>query len=187
MEPKLQSRKLPSVAVLKKWSKRAGSSSHDPKSREFDALPELTCARHTNQIQGGISEEHGRTQRQIKRQLQSVSRVALLASGKTGLRLTVNRYNAHLDVLITLRQQPGGVDGHCGNFNGDSSDDTKQLILQREVTEVMPSPCEVIRHKGYLQRTCDFKVALANHQQHEGDIAISASIERPAPPQTFAR
>merc|ERR1711976_440254 len=40
--------------------------------------------------------------------------------------------------MITMRAQPGGQDGHCGNFNGDAADDTKELLQQRMVGQVSP-------------------------------------------------
>mmetsp|Transcript_54551 Transcript_54551/g.100982 ORF Transcript_54551/g.100982 Transcript_54551/m.100982 type:complete len:962 (+) Transcript_54551:64-2949(+) len=48
-----------------------------------------------------------------------------------GVQITVNRYAGHLDVLITMHQLPGGIDGHCGNCNHDASDDTTQQITER--------------------------------------------------------
>jgi len=49
----------------------------------------------------------------------------------SGLRLTVNRWSKHLDLIIHMRPQAGGQDGHCGNFNGDVADDTVDLIKAR--------------------------------------------------------
>jgi len=48
-----------------------------------------------------------------------------------GVRLTVNRWSKHLDVVIHMQAQSGGQDGHCGNFNGDAADDTVDLIKAR--------------------------------------------------------
>jgi len=48
-----------------------------------------------------------------------------------GVRLTVNRHKGHLDVLVSMHQVPGGLDGHCGNFNGNEKDDTTKLISER--------------------------------------------------------
>jgi len=45
--------------------------------------------------------------------------------------LTVNRWAKHIDAIIRMVQQPGGQDGHCGNFNGNPNDDTKELIDER--------------------------------------------------------
>jgi len=45
--------------------------------------------------------------------------------------LTVNRWARHIDAIIQMVQQPGGQDGHCGNFNGNPDDDTKELINER--------------------------------------------------------
>merc|ERR1712050_404581 len=48
-----------------------------------------------------------------------------------GVRVTVNRWAKHLDVLIAMRPQWGGQDGHCGNLNFDAKDDTLELISAR--------------------------------------------------------
>jgi len=54
-----------------------------------------------------------------------------------GVRLTVNRFSGHLDILITMHTLPGGIDGHCGNCNHDESDDTRQ-----QITERFGDPCD---------------------------------------------
>merc|ERR1711933_385779 len=48
-----------------------------------------------------------------------------------GVRLTVNRWSKHLDLVIHMLAQVGGQDGHCGNFNGAAGDDTLDLINGR--------------------------------------------------------
>merc|ERR1719512_190448 len=53
-----------------------------------------------------------------------------------GVRLTVNRWPEHLDVLLAMRPLLGGQDGHCGNFNGDASDDSARDIRRRQGAEV---------------------------------------------------
>jgi len=45
--------------------------------------------------------------------------------------LRVNRWSKHIDAIIRMPQQVDGQDGHCGNFNLDVSDDSKELILER--------------------------------------------------------
>jgi len=45
--------------------------------------------------------------------------------------LRVNRWAKHIDAIIRMPQQVEGQDGHCGNFNLDASDDSKELILER--------------------------------------------------------
>eukprot|EP00439_Symbiodinium_sp_Y106_P072551 s243_g13.t1 len=45
--------------------------------------------------------------------------------------ILVNRWPEHIDAIIRMPQQLYGQDGHCGNFNFDPSDDTKELILER--------------------------------------------------------
>lgn len=47
------------------------------------------------------------------------------------LRLTINRWPKHLDVIIQMLSLAGGQDGDCGNFNFDVSDDTEDLIRSR--------------------------------------------------------
>jgi len=47
------------------------------------------------------------------------------------VRVTVNRWAKHLDVLISMRPQRGGQDGHCGNLNFNATDDTLELISAR--------------------------------------------------------
>jgi len=58
-----------------------------------------------------------------------------------GVRLVVNRWSRHLDVTIHMRPQAGGQDGHCGNFNGDSSDDTMDFIKARMDLKVSKQDC----------------------------------------------
>merc|ERR1711924_594265 len=43
----------------------------------------------------------------------------------------VNRHSYRIDVRITMRQLPGGQDGHCGNFNGNAADDDTESISTR--------------------------------------------------------
>jgi hypothetical protein len=53
-----------------------------------------------------------------------------------GIRLVVNQWPDHLDVLVAMRPQPGGQDGHCGNFNGDAADDSTESIRRRMGAQV---------------------------------------------------
>jgi hypothetical protein len=48
-----------------------------------------------------------------------------------GVRLQVMRWSHHVNVRITMSPAPGGQDGHCGNFNGDGSDDSTAEIKAR--------------------------------------------------------
>jgi len=48
-----------------------------------------------------------------------------------GVRLTVNRWAVHVDAMITMPQQPGGQDGHCGNFDGDAANDATEPLRAR--------------------------------------------------------
>lgn len=36
----------------------------------------------------------------------------------------------HIDLLVSMRPEPEGQSGHCGNFNGDASDDTLGQMAQ---------------------------------------------------------
>lgn len=45
--------------------------------------------------------------------------------------LRVNRLSYRMDFRITMKQLPGGQDGHCGNFNGDAIDDNTDSINAR--------------------------------------------------------
>jgi len=48
-----------------------------------------------------------------------------------GVHMTVFRWGNYLDMKITMPKLEGGVDGSCGNFNDDASDDTPAAIFQR--------------------------------------------------------
>jgi hypothetical protein len=62
-----------------------------------------------------------------------------------GVVVIVYRWAHHIDAVITMIQQ-GNQDGHCGNFNGKASDDTKQSILARV-------PGQVPRHQDLFPQT----------------------------------
>jgi len=47
-----------------------------------------------------------------------------------GLKIDVMRWPNYLDLRIVMPSQ-GNMDGSCGNFNGDPSDDTTEAIIQR--------------------------------------------------------
>mmetsp|Transcript_25890 Transcript_25890/g.60475 ORF Transcript_25890/g.60475 Transcript_25890/m.60475 type:complete len:779 (-) Transcript_25890:99-2435(-) len=52
----------------------------------------------------------------------------------SGVKMEINRYKKHLDLSLTMNEEsggPGGVDGQCGNLNGDPRDDTAALISER--------------------------------------------------------
>jgi len=52
------------------------------------------------------------------------------------VKLKINRFDYRLDVRITMRQLPGGQDGHCGNFNGNALDDDTASIKERFGTQI---------------------------------------------------
>merc|ERR1712039_806508 len=51
------------------------------------------------------------------------------------VQVTVYQWNNYLDVTIHMPAQLG-QDGVCGNFNGDATDDTTELIMARVGAEV---------------------------------------------------
>eukprot|EP00403_Amphidinium_massartii_P021059 CAMPEP_0178399214 /NCGR_PEP_ID=MMETSP0689_2-20121128/15167_1 /TAXON_ID=160604 /ORGANISM="Amphidinium massartii, Strain CS-259" /LENGTH=349 /DNA_ID=CAMNT_0020019989 /DNA_START=107 /DNA_END=1156 /DNA_ORIENTATION=+ len=55
-----------------------------------------------------------------------------------GVGLHVDRFDRHLDMRLTMPRQaagPGDVDGQCGNYNGDESDDDSQELLAMKVKD----------------------------------------------------
>lgn len=48
-----------------------------------------------------------------------------------GIQLTVFRWTNYLDLDLRMPKLDGGVDGSCGNYNGNAEDDTTQAIFQR--------------------------------------------------------
>jgi len=48
-----------------------------------------------------------------------------------GVDLQIERYADHLNIILNMQQLLEGQDGHCGNFNGDSQDDTDAAIKAR--------------------------------------------------------
>jgi len=47
-----------------------------------------------------------------------------------GIRLTILRWGNYLDFRLAMAPQ-GGMDGACGNFNGDPTDDATEAVFQR--------------------------------------------------------
>lgn len=59
-----------------------------------------------------------------------------------GVRLNINRFPHHLGLAVTMSRLAvgeGGLDGQCGNFNGNAMDDTAELIQQRMGHQVAAS------------------------------------------------
>merc|ERR1719296_233664 len=48
-----------------------------------------------------------------------------------GIHMTIFRWGNYLDMKITMPEQDGGIDGSCGNFNGDPADDTPAEVFKR--------------------------------------------------------
>jgi len=59
-----------------------------------------------------------------------------------GVKLTVNRFPHHIGLAISMTKLAAGEsgqDGQCGNFNGNSIDDTAELIQQRMGRQITAS------------------------------------------------
>jgi len=71
-----------------------------------------------------------------------------------GVDVTVNRWGDHIDAMITMMRLPGEkIDGHCGNYNGDASDDTTELIKARMGAEVSGAS-NLFTRKSYSYLGC---------------------------------
>jgi len=54
-----------------------------------------------------------------------------------GVKLTVNRWKQSLAVKIHMCQEDG-QNGHCGNFNGDYTDDSQETLMSRMGSKLPP-------------------------------------------------
>jgi len=81
--------------------------------------------------EGLVSASYGDSGEHVNPRFASLRLRSVVAELPLGVKLTVNRWRGHLDVLLTMRPLPGGQDGQCGNFNGESADDTHALISAR--------------------------------------------------------
>jgi len=105
----------------------------------------------------------------------------------SGVKMEVNRYKKHLDLSLTMNEDsggPGGVDGQCGNLNGDPQDDTPALISERVGFRIPDSellfPKQMPAEKSMLEVVHD---AEDNHVVLDEDvIAKLLSYEAPAGP-----
>jgi hypothetical protein len=64
-----------------------------------------------------------------------------------GMHLLVNRGHNGLGLMITSPKLPGKQDGECGNYNGDSSDDTAEMIADRIGNRI--DDAELLFKKGH--------------------------------------
>jgi len=63
--------------------------------------------------------------------MQSFERHIVHVDLPNNLHIQVMRWSHHVNVRITMPAAPGGQDGHCGNFDGNSADDTTSAIAAR--------------------------------------------------------
>merc|ERR1712087_636278 len=81
-----------------------------------------------------------------------------------------------LDAFITLPIPAGGVDGHCGNANGDISDESKELFKQemkRGTWKVQPSDSLFLRRSE--EADCDETLRGTNDYRYRGCQSIPRS------------
>eukprot|EP00428_Durinskia_dybowskii_P060643 CAMPEP_0170381788 /NCGR_PEP_ID=MMETSP0117_2-20130122/14596_1 /TAXON_ID=400756 /ORGANISM="Durinskia baltica, Strain CSIRO CS-38" /LENGTH=542 /DNA_ID=CAMNT_0010637383 /DNA_START=138 /DNA_END=1763 /DNA_ORIENTATION=- len=57
---------------------------------------------------------------------------------KYHLHIQIMRWSHHINVRISCPLLPGGLDGHCGNYNGNPDDDGTEEILARVGTSIPP-------------------------------------------------
>jgi hypothetical protein len=94
--------------------------------------------------------------------------------------LLVNRWPYHLDVKVTMKPQPEGQGGQCGNFNGDASDDTPEQINARDSAQVAPEDLVFARADfGYVgcfrDRMSDRDLPVSRRQKSLEDCALACS------------
>jgi len=77
-----------------------------------------------------------------------------------GIRLTVFRWNNYLDLRITMPAIPG-MDGACGNFNGNAADDTTAAIQARIGARVGPGDL-LFSHREEVQFTATEQQLIAS-------------------------
>jgi hypothetical protein len=63
--------------------------------------------------------------------------------------MLVNRGKNGVGVEIIMPKMAGGQDGQCGNFNGDKSDDTEELIAHRIGINIAPD--DLLFHRKMLR------------------------------------
>jgi len=99
----------------------------------WDGKPILEGSSSEFFIEGfvNVSLHLGDKRRLIDRAQENFPLRAVTAHMPENVFVTVNRWARHIDAVIAMSQQPDGQDGHCGNFNGDPLDDTKELIQNR--------------------------------------------------------
>jgi len=97
----------------------------------WDGQPILETFPSSFDVEGLVRSRFSGDSEHIDPGLRGVEVRSIDAVLPSGVRLTVNRWPHHLDVLLAMRPLPGGQDGHCGNFNGNSSDDSAELIMHR--------------------------------------------------------
>eukprot|EP00931_Biecheleriopsis_adriatica_P054716 TRINITY_DN3222_c0_g1_i1.p1 TRINITY_DN3222_c0_g1~~TRINITY_DN3222_c0_g1_i1.p1 ORF type:complete len:518 (-),score=111.52 TRINITY_DN3222_c0_g1_i1:171-1724(-) len=93
--------------------------------------------------------------------------------------LIVNRWPKHIDVIIRMPQQLGGQDGHCGNFNFDPSDDTKELVLERAGSALPAVESLFPIQEAFLTTGCMPEVRKEAEAFCQAAISVEASSQHP--------
>eukprot|EP00428_Durinskia_dybowskii_P001338 CAMPEP_0170289586 /NCGR_PEP_ID=MMETSP0116_2-20130129/44861_1 /TAXON_ID=400756 /ORGANISM="Durinskia baltica, Strain CSIRO CS-38" /LENGTH=514 /DNA_ID=CAMNT_0010541025 /DNA_START=1 /DNA_END=1545 /DNA_ORIENTATION=- len=90
-----------------------------------------------------------------------------------GVHIQVMRWSHHINVRITMTPAEGGQDGHCGDFDGDASDDTTEQIVERIGHSVMRE--ELLFHE-YLALSKVKRLTLADCPAARRESARSACV-----------
>merc|ERR1740123_1266245 len=104
---------------------------------KWDGQSILTEFPSTFNIAGLIQASFNGDSEHVDPGLRGIAVRSLSAVLPLGMELTVNRWSDHLDVLLSMHPLAGGQDGHCGNFNGDASDDSTEQIMSRMGAQVL--------------------------------------------------
>jgi len=70
-----------------------------------------------------------------------------------GIKVTINRWPTHIDAMISMPRPQGDMDGHCGNWNHDPSDDTAAAFRQRLGGQV-PKEMNLFTRKSFEHVGC---------------------------------
>jgi len=92
-----------------------------------------------------------------------------------GVSITVYRWSNYIDLRIRMPAVPG-MDGSCGNFNGNAADDTTEAIQQRVGVRVAPGEL-LFAHRAQIEFTTAEIQLLSTCQASKPDVYAKAQAE----------
>lgn len=113
---------------------------------------------HGNQILQQVGDSFAEAGWSAERRIESAKAKAYLADSVIlNLPLDINvvvniMENGHIDSWIEAKPLAGGQDGHCGNFNGNGADDTRDAINARN--QVVDSADTLFNDRGFQFAGC---------------------------------